>query len=107
MVRWSDSRFRRPARGRTDGASLSAIPLAIDRRAHGCERVWFACSKWPWNYGFGVWISSNRISLWSYRGPADRVGKLNLMLLWTSMSNLFKVARALALAHATALRHLL
>src|ERR1700704_6216608 len=45
---------RRPAHGRTAGASHAANPPATDRRAHGGARAWV---PWSRDSAFGAWIS--------------------------------------------------
>src|ERR1700738_1508402 len=61
--RCQDFQAHRPARDRIDGANLVAIPVAKDRRAHGCVRAWVACSAWSWDSDIGVQISSKHIRI--------------------------------------------
>src|SRR6266700_8078125 len=56
MARRRDFRDRRPARGRTGGASRVANPTAKDREAQGFARAWAPCSAWHGSRGFGARI---------------------------------------------------
>jgi hypothetical protein len=60
-VRCPDFRARRPARGRTGGASGVATPPPKDLWARGCARAWVPFARRSRNCGFEARISSHYV----------------------------------------------